>query len=343
MTICFIIPPHILREITRNGSESQKDWALHTLTISDRIRAERHAFVSPQMSKEQIKKIIPKNRTIYTADNTANLPGNKLRAEGQAPTNDAATDQAYYGTGATFDLYQHIYQRNSIDDNGLGLLSTVHYAQKYDNAFWNGEQMVYGDGDGELFGLFTKPIDVTGHELTHGVTQYSANLNYQDQSGALNESFSDVFGSLVKQQALGQTADKADWLIGEGIFTDKVKGSALRSMKEPGTAYDDPVLGKDPQPADMSHFAQTADDNGGVHINSGIPNHAFYLVANAIGGNAWETAGKIWYKTLTEKLQSDASFADCANATAIAAQELFGKGSKEEKAVEEAWKRVEVI
>lgn len=106
----------------------------------------------------------------------------------------------------------------------------------------------------------------------------------------MNESFSDIFGSLVKQQVLGQTAEEADWLIGEGIFTSKVKGSALRSLKAPGTAYDDPVLGKDSQPSDMSRFVQTNDDNGGVHTNSGIPNHAFYLAAVAIGGNAWEGA-----------------------------------------------------
>src|SRR5260221_6079606 len=155
--------------------------------------------------------------------------------------------------------------------------------------------MVYGDGDGDLFELFTKPIDVTGHELTHGVTQYSANLNYQDQSGALNESFSDVFGSLVKQQALNQTTEQADWLIGQGIFTSKVHGVALRSMKAPGTAYEDPVLGKDPQPADMHSFVKTVDDNGGVHLNSGIPNKAFYLAATAIGGYAWDVAGEIWY------------------------------------------------
>ena len=133
-------------------------------------------------------------------------------------------------------------------------MATVHYGVDYDNAFWDGSQMVYGDGDQQLFKTFTGPLDVTGHELTHGVTQYSGGLDYKGQSGALNESMSDVFGSLVKQYHLGQTADQADWLIGQGMFTDAVHGVALRSMKAPGTAYDDPTLGKDPQPGQMADY-----------------------------------------------------------------------------------------
>src|SRR5258705_701935 len=155
--------------------------------------------------------------------------------------------------------------------------------------------MLYGDGDGRIFNRFTKVLDVIGHELTHGVTQYTAALDYHDQSGALNEHFSDVFGILVKQYSLKQTAKKADWLIGAGIFTQRVHGAAIRSMKAPGTAYDDPTLGRDPQPAHMKNYVKSHDDSGGVHVNSGIPNHVFYLVATALGGNAWEVAGKIWY------------------------------------------------
>lgn len=340
--------PLIFSEIAKNGSDSQKKWAEDSLTLSDKIRQDRLAFIPPHQQPNPLilkeEPVAPwrKNRRIYSAGNTTNLPGQEIRKEGDSSVSDDAVNQAYDGTGATFDLFSNSYQRNSIDGKGLNLLSTVHYSVKYDNAFWDGQQMVYGNGDGELFGLFTKPIDVTGHELTHGVTQYSANLTYEGQSGALNESFSDCFGSMVKQQVLGQTAEKADWLIGEGIFTPRVNGTALRSMKAPGTAYDDPVLGKDPQPADMAHFVTTSDDNGGVHVNSGIPNHAFYLSAVGIGGSSWEGAGKIWYKTLTEKLQSNANFAECAHATITAAAELFGDG-KEKSAVETAWKTVGVL
>jgi Zn-dependent metalloprotease len=203
--------------------------------------------------------------------------------------------------------------------------------------------MVYGDGDGTLFNRFTIAIDVIGHELTHGITQYEAALIYRNESGALNESFSDVFGSLVKQRTLNQTADQADWLIGEGLLASGVQGVALRSMKAPGTAYDDPVLGKDPQPANYKNLYRGTSDNGGVHINSGIPNRAFYLAATAIGGYAWEKAGKIWYITLRDVLRSRSNFKNAANATIAVAGNLYGQDSNEQKAVRSAWKQVGVI
>ncbi len=172
-------------------------------------------------------------------------------------------NEAYDGAGFTFDLYKEQYGRNSIDGEGMHLVSTVHHQQGYDNAFWNGEQMVYGDGDEDLpederlFNRFTVALDVIGHELTHGVIQYEAQLVYYEQPGALNESYSDIFGSLVKQKTLNQTAEEADWLIGEGLFTANVAGKAIRSMKDPGSAYDDPVLGKDPQPGHMKKYVKT--------------------------------------------------------------------------------------
>ena len=200
--------------------------------------------------------------------------------------------------------------------------------------------MVYGDGDGELFNRFTIAIDVIGHELTHGVTQFEAKLVYSQQPGALNESMSDVFGSLVKQYSLNQTADQADWLIGAGLLAAGVNGVALRSMKAPGTAYDDPVLGKDPQPGHMNDYVNTSSDNGGVHINSGIPNRAFYTVAMQLGGKAWEKAGQIWYVTLRDKLTSSSNFQICANQTFTVAGALFGAGSLEQQAVKFGWAEV---
>jgi Zn-dependent metalloprotease len=201
--------------------------------------------------------------------------------------------------------------------------------------------MVFGDGDGEIFTRFTISVDVIGHELTHGVTGSECNLAYHGQSGALNESISDVFGSLVKQKLRKQTADKADWLIGQGLFTAHVKGKALRSMKEPGTAYDDPRLGKDPQPGHMRDYVHTYEDDGGVHINSGIPNRAFYLAAAQIGGYAWEAAGAIWYETICDPtLRPNASFRTFASRTISHAATLFGANSPEQKAVRDAWVEV---
>ncbi|MGE5249436.1 MAG: M4 family metallopeptidase [Bacteroidota bacterium] len=348
--VLCILPPHMLDEIVRNGTPDQRVIALQTIATSDQLRSHRDVLTAtlvraapPQMAAAATT---AKQRTIYDAQQGSQLPGVKVRGEGDPPSTDPAVNEAYDGSGVTYDLYSAAYGRNSIDNNGLKLDSTVHYQKGYDNAFWNGQQMVYGDGDEDLppdqrlFNRFTIAIDVIGHELTHGVTQYEANLRYLMQSGALNESISDVFGSLVKQYNLHQTASEADWIIGAGLFTSNVNGVGIRSMKAPGTAYDDPVLGKDPQPAHMKDYVNTLNDNGGVHINSGIPNHAFYVTAREIGGYAWEKAGQIWYRALTVKLQSGSDFMDAANLTFESAAELFGGGSAEQQAVRTGWAEV---
>jgi Zn-dependent metalloprotease len=344
-SILCILPPHVLKEIANNGSDTQKQAALDTINATTQLRAERQKMAEyPTVFQATMMQAITggKERIIYDAQNGSSLPGTVVRKEGEAPVADVAVNEAYDGSGATYDLYHDIYGRNSIDNNGLRLDSSVHYQRNYDNAFWDGKQMVYGDGDGTLFNRFTIAIDVMGHELTHGVTQYEASLNYSQQPGALNESMSDVFGSLVKQYYLKQSADQADWLIGQGLLAAGVNGVALRSMKAPGTAYNDPVLGKDPQPADMDHYVNTISDNGGVHINSGIPNHAFYLIATAIGGNAWEKAGQIWYVTLRDKLTATSNFQNCADLTYQAAGELYGTGSAEQQAVKDGWAGVKI-
>ncbi len=335
-----IIPPHILEEIAKRGSLDQKNWALKNLALTSFARGQRSVFgVLPNISPEG-----QKNRIVYDSKNSASQPpaGIMIRKEGDPPCDDLAVNEAFDGAGATYDLYKEIFGRNSIDDKGMTIVSYVHYDQNLDNAFWDGSEMVYGDGDGEIFNRFTISNDVIGHELTHGVTQYEANLDYYSQSGALNESFSDIMGSLVKQRTLNQTADKADWLIGQGLFKPSINGLALRSMKAPGTAYDDQLIGKDPQPAAMVDYVNTTRDNGGVHINSGIPNHAFYLAAVSIGGYAWEKTGKIWYHALRDHLRKNANFARAANVTVNVAKELFGDNSFEMRAVQDAWKTVGV-
>ena len=235
-----------------------------------------------------------------------------------------------------------MFGRDSIDDEGMPLRGIVHFGRKYDNAFWDGRRMIFGDGDGTLFVRFTKSLDVIGHELTHGVTEDEAGLEYFGQSGALNEHVSDVFGSLVKQYTLGQDAAQADWLIGAEILAPGV-GKALRSMEAPGTAFDHPVLGKDPQPDHWRRYVRTTDDNGGVHINSGIPNHAFYVTAMEIGGNAWEAPGEIWYETLRHpRLRPTATFGRFAHLTFLTAERLYGQGSDEANAVKKGWDTVGV-
>ncbi|EWT00374.1 peptidase M4, partial [Intrasporangium oryzae NRRL B-24470] len=284
------------------------------------------------------------SRTIGDAASRQRTPGTQVRAEGEPATGDPAVDEAYDGLGATWELWWAAYGRSSLDGKGMPLLATVHYGDGYDNAFWDGTQMVFGDGDGVVFERFTKSLDVIGHELAHGVTEHTAGLLYHGQSGALNESISDVFGVLVKQHALGQSAAEADWLVGAELFTPSVRGRALRDMQHPGTAYNDPRLGTDPQPASMDGYVDTVDDNGGVHINSGIPNRAFVLAALAIGGNAWEDAGAIWYAAVSgDGIRADCDFATFADLTVRAAVSRHGDGSPQHTAVRDAWAAVGVL
>jgi Zn-dependent metalloprotease len=218
--------------------------------------------------------------------------------------------------------------------------STVHYGTHFENALWNGRQMVYGDGDGRIFKRFTASVDVIAHELTHGVTQHAAALGYAGQTGALNEHLSDAFGIMVKQYTLGQSAHESDWLIGADILGPDVQGSAVRSLAFPGTAYDDPVLGRDPQPSHMRDYVVTTDDHGGVHINSGILNRGFYLAAMAMEGKTWEVLGRIWYAALTDRLTPEADFADFTRATVDIAGELYGNGSRVQMILVGAWSDV---
>jgi Zn-dependent metalloprotease len=337
---CTIVPPHLLDHLSQSENPARNEPARRTLE-RDALHRDRRRNTTPRTTEGPGD--AKPNRTISDAGKTEELPGRKVRSEGEQAVDDASVNRAYAGLGATFALFLDAFERDSVDGSGMPLNATVHYGQDYNNAFWDGERMVFGDGDGEVFRDFTLPLDVIGHELTHGVTQHTAGLEYKGQSGALNESVSDVFGSLIKQYKLDQTADEADWLIGDKLFTEDVEGRALRSLKAPGTAYDDDVLGKDPQPATMDDYVETTDDNGGVHINSGIPNHAFYTLATELGGRAWEKAGQIWYDALTGgKLAEDATFAAFAGVTAAAAAERYGPGGPEREAVLKAWSAVGV-
>lgn len=347
-SLLCILPPYLLHAVLRNGTPAQRAAASATLASDAtfrQLRATLSAQLLPARRRRRALGLAPViQRTVYSADNQETLPGRVVRAEGAPATGDAATDEAYDGLGHTWGFYQEVLGRNSIDDEGMALSATVHYGQTYNNAFWNGRQMVFGDGDGELFNRFTIALDVIGHELAHGVTEDEAQLVYMFQPGALNEHLSDVFGSLIRQRVLGQTADQADWLIGAGLLGPKVQGVALRSMSAPGTAYDDPVLGKDPQPAHMADFVDTWQDNGGVHINSGIPNRAFHLAATALGGFAWEKAGRIWYEALRDnRLTTEPKFLDFAGLTSDVAGRLYGVGSVEQQAVADGWAQVGVV
>ena len=353
MTTCrnplhCLLPPMVLERIARNGNDQQRSWALDTLARDQTLRAARlqNAAVRGRGPREGADALavqaFPKpNRIIRDAAGRETVTGQVVRREGQSAGDDDAVNEAYDGLGDTFKFFLDIYGRNSIDAEGMPLRGVVHFGEAYANAFWDGRRMVFGDGDGEIFARLTLSLDVIGHELGHGVTEDEAGLVYMGQSGALNESMSDVFGSLVKQYKLGQTADAADWLIGADVFSPNIRGDALRSLKAPGEAYDDPVLGKDEQPAHMDDYVETTQDNGGVHINSGIPNQAFYRVATALGGYAWERSGLIWYEALRDAtVTTSTGFRGFSRTTLRVAQRLYGTDSQEAQAVRQGWDHV---
>lgn len=341
---CSIIPSYLLRRVVETADRSPHPGA-RTLELDERLRSGRRSARGRSRTAAQRRKSdTGAKRTIYTADNTEKLPGKAARKDTGAETGDPSVDEAWASSAQIWQLYAEVFGRESVDGEGTGVTVSVHYGRDYDNAFWDGDQLVFGDGDGEVFERFTKPMDVMAHEFTHGVTQHTAGLSYDGQSGALNESVSDVFASICKQRANKQTAKKADWLIGEGLFVKDIKASALRSMKKPGTAYDDPRLGKDPQVGSMSDYVDTSDDNGGVHINSGIPNRAFYLAATKLGGHSWEKAGPIWYQALTGgDVGANTDFAGFASATVTAARKLYPDDPDVATRITDAWTGVDVL
>lgn len=339
--ISCITPPYILTRLLDSDNEAIRQAALDTLLTTAQLRGEREvrgliagALAAPGDGR----------RSIFDCEHGTFLPfATLVRSEDDGPTADPSVNRAFDGFGVTRTFYRDQFRRDSIDGRGMRLLGYVHRGDNYNNAFWDGQRMVFGDGDGQVFSDFTGSLDVIAHELAHGVTEHTANLEYRNQSGALNESMSDVAGAMVKQWSLQQTADQADWLIGAEVFTPHIDADALRSMKAPGTAFDNKLFGKDPQPDHMDRFVHLPDtpkgDHGGVHINSGIPNKAFFLVSTGIGGNSWEAPGQIWYESLRAS-NPTTQFQGFADTTYRKAAELFGADSAEQQAVMAAWDQV---
>lgn len=341
-SIACIIPPVLLEELARKGTDEERDALLRTLSLDASLRTARvhNSLVGAPANRTTVLQSATAGspqRTIYDCHGQEpTTTPEQVRAEGDPESGDDAVNEAYDGLGATYRFYWDQFKRDSIDDQGMPLHGWVHYGRDYDNAFWDGEEMVFGDG--KVFDRFTKSLDVIGHELTHGVTEKEAGLQYLNQSGALNESVSDVFGVQVKQFKLGQTADQADWLIGADIVKPGFPGKALRSMTAPGTAWDG-----DDQPATMADYVHTMRDNGGVHTNSGIPNKAFADLALKLGGHTWEKAGRIWYETLRDpRLRANATFSQFAGRTLATARRFYGTGSPEVNAVQACWTGVGV-
>jgi Zn-dependent metalloprotease len=342
---CFL-PPHIIDRLVESEDADIRRLGIEAMASAAATRAVRSTLSQMSMMTAIPSPAGTKHRLVYDMKSRRSpLPGKLVRSEGGPPVADEAVNEAYDYAGLVYDFYKDVFNRNSLDNRGMTIISSVHVGRRFNNAFWDGRQMAYGDGDGQIFIRFTKSLDVVGHELTHGVVSNTSNLNYWLQPGALNEHFADTIGSLVKQKHLGQTSNVADWLIGNSIMGPGTTAKSLRTFKESKAYENDRLLGTDPQPKHMRDFVvlpnddAPENDNGGVHINSGIPNHAFYRVSLEIGGNAWEKAGKIWYQTL-KNLNSNSEFQEAASMTHMVAGSMFGIGGLEQKAVKKGWDAV---
>ncbi|WP_394828996.1 M4 family metallopeptidase [Pendulispora albinea] len=281
-----------------------------------------------------------KNREIHDAQNTSTLPGPLVRAEGDPPVSDVVANNNYDRLGTTYDGYLELFGHDSYDNGGAKLISTIHYQQNYVNAFWNGVQMVYGDGDGVTASNLANGLDVTAHELTHAVTQKTSNLTYSGQSGGLNESMSDIFGNVIEWYRDGKVVSDNTWKVGEDVWTPNIPGDALRYMNDPK---------KDNVSLDWFPDYTSQD----VHYSSGISNLAFYLLAqggkhprgkstNQVTGIGFEKAARIFFRANTTGIfQPSTNFAQAKTGTELAAQQL-GYTTAEINAVSEAWKAVGV-
>lgn len=330
------VPPYLLERLAAAGHEGARD----TLGVDDELRTARlrraSGTVLPAGVARSATPLGGPAWRVHDAKNGATLPGTVVLRPGDPVSGDPAVQEAVLGIEATLAMFAQEFGRDSYDGRGVRVDLTAHYRTRYDNAFWDGSHLVFGDGDGEVFERFTRAPDVLAHEFGHAVTERTAGLVYSDQSGALNESVSDVFAACLRQRLAGQGAAEGDWLVGADLFRPGVGARALRDMAAPGTAYDDPRLGKDPQVGHLDDYVHTDDDNGGVHLNSGIANKAFQLAAVAIGGESAAGAGAVWYRALSSgDVRPDADFAGFAAACVAAA-------GRHADAVRDAWAQVGV-
>lgn len=277
-----------------------------------------------------------KKRKIYTYDAENNeyssnqLPG-KIITSSNTTFHDPAGVDAHAYAAKVYDYFYTKFKRKSYDNQGASIISSVHVGERWNNAAWNGKQMLYGDGDDDTFINLAGALDVIGHEITHAVTEKTANLQYFGESGALNESISDIFGATIEAK---------NWLIGEDVYTPNIAGDALRSMSDP-TDY--------AQPDHYRDLYIGMEDNGGVHINSGINNKAAYLIAVGgthdniqVKGIGKDKMAKIYYHALTKYLTSSAQFSQMRRAVIHSTQDLYGANSNEVKTVTKAYDAIGV-
>lgn len=339
---CFIIPAKVLKKFARDPNLSAKERK----SFADAARFEAEwrslrevksafSFAAQKILPTGLKNVpvVPPTVSVYDCQHQIILPG--VAIENPATSTDQTCTNAFSETTAVATFYQSLFGRNSIDNAGMAMNSSIHYSLNYNNAFWNGSQMTYGDGDGNIFIDFTKGNDVICHELTHGVTQHTLALKYENEPGGLNESISDVFGSMFRQWQGNQNVNQADWLIGKDIMGPGAVArgfTCLRDMSNPAASH---CLS--PQPDHFSKYRDGMDP----HESSGIPNFAFYKAAMAIGGNSWAITGRIWYEALVQtKPSPNLSMKQFATKTRQLSVSLFKSQKMVKNAIDNAWKSV---
>jgi Zn-dependent metalloprotease len=343
---CFIVPDAVLQHFAADSelSDEIRQNFHHTAALSKQMRLVREQNNTLTQLAISLPRPFPRPfpfprphplpaAHVYDCHHGTTLPGAIVTHPGTSA--DGSVKRAYVESEAVAKFYWNVFNRDSIDGHHMTLVSSVHYSTQYNNAFWNGAQMTYGDGDGQIFVDFTLGNDVIGHELTHGVTQHSLGLVYSGEAGGLNESISDVFGSMFRQWQAGQLVGAADWLIGKDIIgpVGHQRGyTCLRNMAAPKDVH--------AMAAQPDHYYPGI-GNLDPHYSSGPPNLAFNKAAVALGGHSWDKAGKIWYQAVTGFPPSpNMTMPQFASRTRALSQSLYAADPTVHTAVDNAWTAV---
>lgn len=340
---CGFLPPYIVRQLSESDDPALRRIAFDTLEVDSATRMKREVNPARVMGRSAVPGVGYRRKVFDMEGRDWPLPGTLRRTENSPASTIEEVEQAFDNAGITYQFYKKLFGRESIDNAGYPLISSVNYGTNVANAFWNGTQMVYGATDGHFFLPFTRSLGIAAHEISHGVINFTTNLAYSGESGALNESFCDAMGTSVEQWHGKRSVAEASWTLGAevaGAGLGTVKG--FRDFSAAKAFEDHAYLGTDPQPKHLDAYSNMPGDHGGVHVNSGIPNHAFYLAAQALGGNVWDRTTRIWYEAFTGGLNQDASFVDAATATSLAAKRLFHGDPSVAAAVVDAWLQVGV-
>jgi Zn-dependent metalloprotease len=344
--VCCAVPKNMMRHLAQESDDpAHRQLLLDQVARTSGLRARRASAISTATSHARGAK--PLHRRIFDAQQETMLPGQLLRDEGKPPSNDEAANEVYDNLGLALQFFSGVLGLNSADGAGMRIEASVHYDFKFINAMWTGHQMAVGDGDGKAVRHLSRSLGIIAHEFSHAVSQHLVKgglgvvqlpdrpPELKGEAGALNESFSDVFASMIKQWHAGHDVKQADWLLGEDIVSGH-RNHAVRSLKEPGNKSI--TWAKDDQVKDYRNFKPTQE----AHTASGIGNHAFYLAAKQVGGRSWESLARVWFQGFS-RLRARATFLDAAHETMAAAAAIHGKTSTVYEAVRAGWKSVHVL